>query len=440
MAQAKSGGLPAGRAGKRLHAVYFLFLLLAALTPSLAPAAEVSLSSRTYLLYFERDVTGGSSQRFAPVYEYLSADARGLGDTPVSFHFYGWGRQDLQDATGSGKTSGDLGSAYLQYIHPVGNAEARLGRFFLAEGGAQETVDGVFLKARTGYGPGMSVFGGVPVERSITSTGTGDSIFGGRLFYARPGLAEIGLSYLLESGDFQGDDRKEVAGDLWLRPPGFVELIGRASYNEATGALSSQRYVVRLMPLAAVDLALGFENYTYRDGFQAALNPAFLSPAIDNGDKVRIVSAVLDWKAVENLTLEAVVKNYRHSASDPGDANRLEAGVRYAYNDRKDTGGLSAALVTADRDENAYQEYRGFATCSPGKWRFALDALAHRYKQAVNGTSRAYHVVGSAGYRLLDILHLSGDLTYTQSPRFDKDYAGLVRASLLFETSTGGKK
>jgi hypothetical protein len=48
--------------------------------------------------------------------------------------------------------------------------------------------------------------------------------------------------------------------------------------------------------------------------------------------------------------------------------------------------------------------------------------------------------VGSAGYQVLEILQLSGDLTYTKSPRFDEDYAGLIRVSLLFGAGTGGKK
>lgn len=440
MAHAKPGARPAERVGKRSRTVSFLLLLL--FSPVLASAEEISLSSRTYLLAYERDVAGGPSRRFVPVYEYLSADVRGLGGTPVSFHFYGWGRQDLQDASGGtgGKTAGELGSAYLAYIHPTGNAEGRLGRFFLSEGGASEIMDGVFLKGRTGSGAGASLYAGVPVERSITSTGAGHSIFGGRVFYVRPGVAEIGAGYLFEQGEFQGKDRREISGDIWLRPPGPVEAVGRAAYNDATGELSFQRYVIRLMPLPAVDVALGYETYTYKDSFQTALNPAFLSPAIDDGDKVRIVSVVLDWEAAKNLTLEAGVKNFRHSSSDPGDASRVEAGVRYAYNDRKDAGGVSAALVTADLDENAYTELRGFASHTAGKWRFALDALAHRYKQAIAGTSNAYQVVGSAGYRVLDILNLSGDLTYQKSPRFSRDLALLVRASLLFETATGGKK
>jgi len=419
--------------------VGIILFLLPALLPTLSHAADITLSSRTYLLHYERDAAG-ASERFTPLYEYLSGDAHGLGGKAISFHFYGWGRQDFGDETGSGKTAGELGSAYLQYLHPTGNAEARLGRFFLTEGVAAEIIDGVFLKSRIAYGMGVSVFGGVPAEATITSTKTGDSIFGGRVFYARPGYAEVGVSYLQEKGEFQGNDRKEIGGDLWLRPFGPVELIGRATYNNATSALAFQRYLVRLAPVASVDLSVGYEAYKYKDYFQAALNPAFLFPSIDNTDRVRTVFAVLDWEVVKSVTVTLGAKSIKHDAATIGDATRGELGMKYAYNNNRDAAGLSAAVVDADRDENAYREYRGYATCSPAKWRFALDALTQQYKQAISGTKNAYHVVGSAGYQLFEILRLSGDLTYTKSPRFDKDYAGLVRASLSFGSSTGGKK
>jgi hypothetical protein len=415
-------------------------LLLVTWLEAPSPGADITLSSKTYFLYYKRDNPGGAAQRFAPLYEYLSADANGLGGTPVSFHFYGWGRQDLGDETGSGKTSGELGSAYLQYLHPAGNAEMRLGRFFLAEGGAAETVDGVFLKARTGSGFGASAFGGMPVEATITGTATGNSIYGGRLFFARPGFAELGVSYLQEKGEFQGNDRKEIGGDLWLRPFGFVELIGRATYNDATRALAFQRYMIRLSPFSRVDLSIGYEGYSYKDYFQTSLSPVFLAPTIDNSDKARIVFALVDWEPVKNVTLSLGAKNIRHDLKDPGDAKRGELGVKYVYNDLKDAAGATFALVTADRDENAYREYRGYATWSPSRWRFALDALTQQYKAAIDGMKNAYQVVGSAGFHPFDILRLSGDLTYTKSPRFEKDYAGLVRASLLFGPGTGGKK
>jgi outer membrane protein OmpA-like peptidoglycan-associated protein len=372
------------------------------------------------------------------LYEYLSADAGQLGGTSFSFHFYGWGRQDLQDATGSGKTSGEFGSAYLQYLHPTGNGEMRLGRFFLTEGAAFEIMDGIFLKARTTVGLGLSVFGGVPAEATITSTKTGDSIYGGRVFFAKPGFTELGVSYLIEKGKFQGEDRKEIGGDLWLRPFGPVELIGRATYNDATRALAYQRYLLRLAPASGVDLSVGYEAYKYKDYFQTALNPAFQFPTIDNTDRVRTVFAVLDWEVVKSVTATLGAKSIKHDAAAVGDATRGELGVKYVYNNNRDAAGVSAATVSADKDRNVYQEYRGYATYSPAKWRFALDALTQQYKQAISGVKNAYHVVGSAGYRLFEVLRLSGDLTYTKSPQFDKDYAGLVRVSLDLGATTEG--
>ncbi|MGB3400721.1 MAG: hypothetical protein WBA34_11205 [Candidatus Deferrimicrobiaceae bacterium] len=416
-----------------------LLLLLPALLPAPCQAADITLSSRTYLLYYERDVAGGADKNFAPLYEYLSADANNLGDKPLSFHFYGWGRLDLADDTGDDGYNGDLGSAYFQYLHPTGNAEMRLGRFFFVEGTAAEIMDGIFLKARTPVGFGLSVFGGVPVERTITSTDTGDSIYGGRLFFARPGFAELGVTYLMEAGEFQGDDREMVGGDLWVRPGTWVELSGRAAYNVSTSALAQQRYVLRLTPYSRLDLAAGYEEYKYKDLFQTALHSAFLSPSIDPDDKAQIVFVIVDIEVASGLTLEGGVKDIRHDASDPGDATRFEAGLRYAYNDQKDVGGLSAAIVSADRTENEYQEYRVFGTYSLDIWRFTLDALTQRYKEQISGIKDAYQVVGSAGWQVLPNLKLSGDVTYTRSPRFTEDFAGLVRASLDLGTTTGGK-
>jgi hypothetical protein len=437
MGPSKAGGLPWKRA---ILSLTTALLLLTPLLPTPSGAAEINLHSRTFLLYYQRDLLGVEDRNYAPLFEYLSADVRNLGGSDVSFHFYGWGRLDLGDDTGTANRSGDIGSAYLRYVHPAGNGEARLGRFFLTEGAAFEILDGIFVKVRAPVGIGVSAYGGLPVERSIASTETGDSLFGGRVFFARPGFAEIGASYLRERGNFQGSDRKEIGGDLWLRPFALVELIGRAAYNEATSAMASQRYLLRIAPAAQVDLSLGFEQYKYRDYFQTALNPAFVFPAIDNTDKARVLFATLEWEFAKNLTVELGAKDIRHDRAVPGDAIRGELGFRYTYNDRKDVAGISAAVVSADRDENEYREYRAFASYSPAKWRFALDALTHRYKREIRGEDAAYQVVGSAGYQVAGPLQLTGNLTYTKSPQFKEDFAGLVRASLSFDASTGGKK
>ncbi|MHB1011719.1 MAG: hypothetical protein ACYC37_02225 [Desulfobacteria bacterium] len=425
---------------RAIVAVSLLFPLLPART---AGAADLSVSSSTYLRYYERELAGGTKNTYAPLYEYLSADAANLGGTSVAFHFYGWGRADLSDPSGSGKQSGDLGSAYLEYLHPKGNAQMKLGRFFLAEGVAVETLDGAFFKATTPIGIGISGYGGAPVEQSILdNTGTGGSLYGGRLFFNRSGVTEIGVSYLKEKGPFQGKDRELYGGDLWLRLFGPVELTAQATYNQSTRGMASQRYALRIVPGSRFDLSAGYEAYAYKDLFQTALHPVFVvSPsAIDNADKVKTIFGVLDWEVVSGLTFELAAKNIRHDNANPGNANRGETGIRYAFNDKKDVFGLSAAAVTSDRDENEYREFRGFVTFSPSKFHLALDALTQQYKKEIDGKKHAYQVVASAGYKVASYLSVSGDLTYTQSPTYQQDYAGLLRATLELGTATGGKK
>ncbi len=416
-------------------------LLFSFLLAGTASAADYSLSSRTYLQYYQRELAGGQKDRYAPAFEYLSADASNLGGSPLSFHFYGWGRADLGDPTGSGKESGELGSAYLEYLYPKGNAQLKLGRFFLTEGAATEIIDGGFFKVTTPLGIGISGYGGSPVEHSILdNTDEGRSLYGGRVFFVRSGFVELGASYLKEKGPFQGKDRELYGGDLWLGVAGPVQLTGQATYNRATKAMASQRYAVRVLLGARLDLSAGYETYSYKDLFQNALHPAFVSPSIDNSDKVRSVFGVVDWEIAQGWTLELAAKNLQHDSAATGNARRGEVGIRHRYNDGKDTAGISAAAIAADRDENEYREFRGFATYSPSKMRFTVDALAQQYKQEINGKKNAYQVVASAGYRVLPSLQLSGDLTYTQSPDFSHDYAGLIRATLDLGTGTGGTK
>jgi len=428
--------------GKRLLlAIVSILLFLPLLCSGTAPAADVTLSSKTYGLFYQRELPGGEKDRYAPLYEYLSADAANLGGKPIAFHFYGWGRADLAEPSGSGRISGEIGSLYMEYLHPQGNAQAKLGRFFLTEGAAMDTVDGAFVKATTPVGLGVSLYGGVPVEYSILNGAErGDSIYGGRVFFVKAGFAELGASYLKENGSPGSLDRELYGGDLWLRVARGVELTGQATYNRSVREMASQRYAVRIVPGAAFDISAGYESYTYKGLFQSALNPAFVFPSVDNNDKVQSIFGVVDWEFVPGLTLEVAGKNIRHDREDPGDANRGEVGLRYSYNGKKDVAGIAAAAVAADRDENEYREFRGFATYSPGKLRLTLDALTQQYELEISGKKNQTQVVATAGYQVLASLQLSGNLTYTQSPNFQEDWEGLIRATLELGTITGGKK
>ena len=86
-----------------LPAIVAISLLLPLLLAGTVPAADLSLSSKTYGLLYQRELPGGGKDRYAPLYEYLSADAANLGGKPLSFHFYGWGRVDLAEPSGSGR-------------------------------------------------------------------------------------------------------------------------------------------------------------------------------------------------------------------------------------------------------------------------------------------------------------------------------------------------
>ena len=50
-------------------------LFLPALLACHAAAADLTVSSKTYGLLYERERVGGQKDRYAPLYEYLSADA-----------------------------------------------------------------------------------------------------------------------------------------------------------------------------------------------------------------------------------------------------------------------------------------------------------------------------------------------------------------------------
>lgn len=394
-----------------------------------ATAADYEASSTTYLHVFEREQALGDDLQYAPLYEYLSLDLWEVTRPEWSLHLYGWGRVDLGDEIDNG-SGGALSSAYANYNHPVGNGQARVGRFFLSEGTATETVDGVFLKGSARAGFGAALFGGSPVENSITADDEGDSVAGGRVSYSLPGVAEVGLSYLTEDGDFSGDDREEMGGDLWFRPGEGLEILGRGLYNVSTSALASYRLTARISAGNSLDLGVGGEGYRYGDLFQSALNSAFGSSTLDPDDEVTTVFADLDWRLSDDSTLQAGIRNVSHEKSDPGDASRAELGLRFLAGGFLDGAGLSAAVQSADLPENEYSQLRCYVMTSLGNWKFTVDALAQSYELPINGEDSAIQVVGSAGRSFGKGLRVSGDIRYTESPNFDEDLAVLLRAEV----------
>ena len=250
-----------------------------------------------------------------------------------------------------------------------------------------ETLDGAFVKVTTPVGVGISLYGGVPVEYSILDNAErGDSLYGGRVFFVTAGVRGDGR--LVPEGERVVREARTAsctAATCGCASPRGWSSPARRRTTGTVREMASQRYAVRIVPGSTFDISAGYESYTYKGLFQSALNPAFVLPTVDNTDKVQTIFGIVDWEFAPGWTLEVAGKNIRHDRADPGDANRGEVGLRYAYNERKDMAGVSAAVVAADRDENEYQEYRGFATYSPAKLRLTLDAIAQQYKEERSG-------------------------------------------------------
>ena len=82
-----------------------------------------------------------------------------------------------------------------------------------------------------------------------------------------------------------------------------MEFTAQATYNRSTQGMASQRYALRVVPGSRFDLSAGYEAYSYKDLFQTALHPVFVTPSavIDNTDKVRTIFGVMDWEFVSGV-------------------------------------------------------------------------------------------------------------------------------------------
>jgi hypothetical protein len=112
---------------KRLLPAFLVSSVILCVNSPPAGSAELTFSSRTYGLLFEREYAGDKKERYAPLFEYLSADASDIGGKPVFLRFSGWGRFDLGDDYGSDGASGEISSLFLDTCTPKGTGRPGSG-------------------------------------------------------------------------------------------------------------------------------------------------------------------------------------------------------------------------------------------------------------------------------------------------------------------------
>ncbi len=399
-------------------------------------AAEYSLVSDTLLRVFERDTAADGRVRAAPLYQYLQADVANLGAVEgLSLHFYGWGRVDLgDDGFFRDDTAGEVLYLFLDYREP--RFGLRLGRQYVFEGVANESIDGVRLSSGISPWFTASLYGGQPVALDAVDGRSGDSIFGGRIGTRLYFLQDLGVSYKQVRND--GDREEErLGGDLSLALPYGIGLHGLSSYNLETSGWGEHSYELRI-PWADFLLRPFYSRFHYEDFFAAGVkspSPFRFLAATDT--TLDVVGADLLWQTPLNpWELGAKFKHHDYD-------RRLGTAQFYSLVAIRHWSGLTQAggevgRMDGDRGENRFWLGRLYAywdQLPQNLWLgFVTGDVVHvRYDEALFGRNSSFFVSLGAGRRFLADaleLRLSGD--YSRNPYQDDDLRGMLTARYLF--------
>ncbi len=428
---------------------YFLSLAFVSLLPALASAADLGFSSTTLFRFEQRAFPGFASQTAVPATQFLRADLDKIADGNLSLHLSGWERLDLAArSTSKGPNDGDLAYGYLNYRFPTANAEIKAGRFIVREGVAVELIDGVSARADLRQGFTLALFGGAPVKLDRDTESKGDYIAGGRGSYRLKGKLELGVSGLYEGGvtintaDNTKDTRQLVGGDIWLSLHRIIELNGHTFYNASTDGIAENSYLLALKPsgifsVSAIYNEQRFKNYFTHSNIRSLFNP-------DNGGEVKSYGGGLSWTITAPLE---VTSDYRHfnrtslvSTDNNGSSDRYGVDARLTLLDKKLRSGLAYHRSDGANSFNSYNEVRGYSLYDSGRYVTSIDAIAHFYKNSIFNRKEAFELIASSGYRILQDLLLSGEISYSRNPQFSNDLRGVLKLTYNYAYTSKGAK
>jgi hypothetical protein len=434
------------------------------LVPTLAWSADLGVNGTTIVRIEEQGSPGTGKSRIVPGTQFLGIDAAGLADGNLSLHFNGWGRHDFDETSaGAHKNDGELTYGYLRYRFPKANGELKAGRLFITEGVAFEQLDGLAARADLAGNLTLSVYGGAPVR--FDNDNKGDYLGGGRLAFRVPGILEIGASSLYEKGaasrgfitgitppDFIREDHRFLAGaDIWLSPVSMVELSGHTDYNVATSAVAEHSYRLQVTPMKQLILAGTYNERLFKGYFAGTNLPNLFQPnALDSsrsyGGSVTLVvakplSITADYTHIHRDTVGGSDR-YGAEARLSFTAAKVQAGASYHRLDAPD---ITTALVVLPSYDLSFHEVRGWVRYDPGRYFASVDAIGHffddRNNPNLNGKKTSYQVTASGGFRIADMVTVSGDVSYGENPQYTEEFKGLVRVNFAYAmTSKGGKK
>lgn len=246
--------------GKKL--LFAVSLLLLALAPVCAVAADVKAQSSTQYLWYNdpfQDKTQGD------LLQYVKFNATKI-DAANRFSAVGYGRVSQQFGSSDEAARGDsddvLGRLYFLYMNyaiPEDRGDVRLGRQFVAVGAGSGTIDGARVEVRN-LGPvAFTLFGGYDVRFAETTdrTKTGNFLTGasagGSFFKGN----NVEVSYLRKYDE--SDNVREMAGvhldqSVLGKIKGYADLrydLIQEAYAEFLGGIQVIPFSDRMVTLSA---------------------------------------------------------------------------------------------------------------------------------------------------------------------------------------------
>jgi len=415
----------------------FLALILLGMLPAYSFSAEISIKSDTIFRLFERDTNREEDAAVLPGYEYLQVDAGELEDYGLSFHLYGWGRADLADNDYYGdQTAGELLYGYMEYSQEANRFNAKLGRFQVFEGVANDAIDGLYLGGDLGDYFDLSLYGGQPGALDSEQGRSGDSIFGGRLAHRLGTHYEVGVSY--KSIENDNNTAEEMLGiDISAFLPANLSLYGFSKYNNETGDWAEHSYELRI-PVSNVLFKPYYQHFSYEDYFDTganAVNPfRWLS---QTGEELTAYGVDALWQVDDIWTFGGKAKFFDYDNLDKAETYSILA--TWQGKGLTQYGGEIGHTSANDTADNDYTLLRLYGYCDAMAEQFWLDffsadLLLTYYDKDIYGEDSSVFVSLGTGKRFLDdalSVTLSGD--YSQDPYFDDDQRGMLTMSYSYD-------
>ena len=419
-------------------ATALLVLLFCLLVPTAGEAAELRVASDTLLRYFERDrKADGKTVGIAPAYQYLQMDYGALNEPGLSVHAYGWGRANLGDsldkrtwdAALQQDTAGEFLYGYLQYLRPARDLQVRLGRQYLFEGVANESFDGLYVRADILPSVELSAYAGSPVAVESSKGRSGDRLYGARLYHGKTGSYSLGVSYKFLADDGIRD-MEVLGGDLSLSLPGGISLLGRSSLNLVTGGVGEHSYEARFF-LGPMEIRPLFQRYRYSDYFNKGARSALLFRYLAD-NTITMAGTEAFWYPGEQWEVGLRFKNYDYDKR-LGSARSYTALVTWKRNILSEIG-VEAGLTDGSDDRNRYFLGRAYAYWNLAPAFLTGDLVLAHYGRPVYGKEQSLFASVGTGVRLAgQRLSLKLSCDYSDDPYFDKDIRFTLVASYQFD-------